>query len=532
MFRNCFLLLSLFLLACSTVETPPTKIQDATLKGPQNVDPERDYAELFQAVQMGAVFPDSKTFADCSPLLSIKELNAAYATASQNKDFDLLAFVKENFQLPKQYSSGFVTDPNRSMEEHINALWPVLTRNGSKAELGSLLPLPNDYIVPGGRFGEIYYWDSYFTMLGLIATEQYDMVENMLDNFAHLIKNVGHIPNGNRTYFLHRSQPPFFAAMVNLLANAKGKEIYKKYHESLLAEYTFWMEGSAELSAEKTSHRRVVRLGNGTILNRYWDDRPEPRPESYKEDVALAEETKRDEMQLYRDLRAACESGWDFSTRWFADGKNLGTIETTSIIPVDLNCLLYNLEKTLSVSSNEMGDKAKADDFIEKLNLRKSAILHYCWDRQKGFFADYHWKSESTTAIHSMAGMFPLFFEIADQPKAQKAIESAKRDLLKPGGLMSTTITSGQQWDAPNGWAPLQWIGYTAFLRYDQTDLAKDLANRWLQLNEKVYKNTGKMVEKYNVLDLSLEAGGGEYPVQDGFGWSNGVALALMKANK
>lgn len=530
--RVTFLAIAVFLLSCSNVDTTTTAPITEALAGPQKVDPERDYAALFQAVQMGAIFPDSKTFADCSPLLSIAELNTAYAAESVVEDFDLLAFVKKNFQLPKQYSSGFVTDPNRSMEEHINALWPVLTRKGSTAEMGSLLPLPNDYIVPGGRFGEIYYWDSYFTMLGLIATGQFDMVENMLDNFAHLIENVGHIPNGNRTYFLHRSQPPFFAAMVNLLANEKGDEVYKKYHKALVSEYDFWMEGAASLSETNPSHRRVIQLNNGTILNRYWDDRPEPRPESYKEDVALAKETKREEKQLYRDLRAACESGWDFSTRWFADGKTLGSIETTSIIPVDLNCLLYNLEETIGKSHLAKGNDDKANEFSAKSAKRKAAVLAYCWDEKAQYFGDYHWKANRTTGLHSMAGMFPLYFGLATDLQAKLAIKTTQRDLLKPGGLLSTAIPSGQQWDAPNGWAPLQWIGYAAFKRYNEPDLAKDLANRWLNLNEKVYRNTGKMVEKYNVLDLSLEAGGGEYPVQDGFGWSNGVALALLKEKK
>src|SRR5881396_2741270 len=176
-------------------------------------DPARDLGPLFQDVQLSGIFTDSKTFVDARPLLAPPEIAALYASARSSASFSLQAFVERHFELPRPAGEGFSTDTSQSMEEHIRALWPVLTRSPDTADArSSLIPLPQAYVIPGGRFREIYYWDSYFTMLGLIASGRTDLVRSMLDNFAHLVATVGHIPNGNRTYYLSRSQPPFFAA--------------------------------------------------------------------------------------------------------------------------------------------------------------------------------------------------------------------------------------------------------------------------------------------------------------------------------
>ena len=186
-----------------------------------------------------------------------------------------------------------------SLKAHIEQLWDVLQRKAdTKQPHSSLLPLPEPYIVPGGRFREIYYWDSYFTMLGLMESKRYNLVENMLDNFKFLIDEYGHIPNGNRSYYLSRSQPPFFALMVDLLAQKKGETIYKKYYSALQKEYNWWMQGEADLKNGE-AFRRVVRLDDGSILNRYWDDKRAPREESYAEDVATFAKT-RDSHHFYQ----------------------------------------------------------------------------------------------------------------------------------------------------------------------------------------------------------------------------------------
>ncbi|MFK7904762.1 MAG: alpha,alpha-trehalase TreF [Chitinophagales bacterium] len=494
---------------------------------------EEVFGELFHDVQTSGIFSDSKTFIDATAKFPVAEILDRYQQSKADKDWskeDLKAFVLANFELPSSPSSGFEADTNRTASAHIHHLWEVLTRQADQdIEGSSLIPLPHPYIVPGGRFGEIYYWDSYFTMLGLATSGRYDMIENMLDNFAHLLDKIGFIPNGNRTYFLGRSQPPFFAAMVNLLAAEKGDAILEKYLPALEKEYKFWMAGAEDLSLENPTHRRVVRLQNGTILNRYWDDREGPRPESYPEDLELAEESPQTSEDLYRNLRAACESGWDFSARWFGEGTDFKTIRTTELIPVDLNALLFHLEKTLATAYRLQKNTSKSSDFEAKAQGRKTAIQTYCWNGQTDFFEDYHFPSQSTTGIPTLAAAYPLFFDIAKTSQAALVAKRIQKDFLKAGGVVTTLVESGQQWDFPNGWAPLQWVSIQGLRQYGFDSIAADISKNWTALNVKVYKNTGKMMEKYNVTDMDLGAGGGEYPVQDGFGWTNGVLLKLLK---
>lgn len=504
--------------------------EDAVSDSPTGLyRPDKDLGPLFHDVQMAAVFPDSKTFADCDPLQPAEEIAADYQREKDKPGFDLTAFVSRHFRVPAPRGGDYVPDTSKPLELILNEKWDYLTRSPDEQHYGSLIPLPYPYVVPGGRFGEIYYWDSYFTMLGLQVSGRDDLIANMLDNFAYLIDTIGFIPNGNRTYFLSRSQPPFFAAMVNLLAESAGEDAVLKYLPALEGEYAFWMEGAANLSTAKPSHRRVVRLSDGRVLNRYFDDNPEPRPESYKEDVRLAEGL--DEVgkkALYNNLRAACESGWDFSSRWFAMEGQLKSIITTEIIPVDLNSLLYNLERTIARLSYASGKQAQGLEFDSLAAVRKQALQALCWDADLGYFVDFHWPSQTRRKVVTAAGMFPFYFQLASADQAAPAASMLQAELLQPGGVRTTAGLPGQQWDAPNGWAPLQWIAINGLRQYKQQRLADDIRSRWLALNERVFKETGKMMEKYNVADLQLKAGGGEYPNQDGFGWSNGVALRLL----
>lgn len=482
--------------------------------------PDELYPELFTEVQMSRVFPDSKTFVDCVAKFDAATINKNFASRKSSEGYDVVSFVKENFDVPISISSDFKSDASLTAAEHVKSLWPVLTREADvKNDKSTLIPLPNSYVVPGGRFREVYYWDSYFTMLGLIEHEEYELVENILDNFAYLLETIGHIPNGNRSYYKTRSQPPFFSQMVKIFAEARGKEIYKKYQSALVKEYMFWMKKSEVMPYE---HSVETDLG---ILNRYWDRGNTPRQESYKEDFELVEEAKGGE-KMYINLRAGAESGWDYSSRWFADGQNMSTIETTDILPVDLNALLYGLEEILL--ELDEGGTLFAERLKNTMERRKKFIADKCWNPD-GFYEDYNWVKKERTGIKSLAMVYPLFFEMVSQDQADQVAKSIKENFLKPGGVVTTLNHTGQQWDAPNGWAPLQWMTIVGLDNYGHEDLAKEIAKRWIAINEKVYKNTGKFVEKYNVEDMSLDAGGGEYPVQDGFGWSNGVYLAAMK---
>lgn len=486
---------------------------------------------LFEEVQNQNILGDGKTFPDCIGKRPLDEINDDFQRQRDSTTFNLKKFVEENFFLPKAFSSNYKSDPDKSPQQHIAALWEVLTRQPDE-EGGSLIALPKPYIVPGGRFREIYYWDSYFTMLGLRESGRIDLIQNMVDNFNHLIHTVGYIPNGNRTYFLGRSQPPFFSLMVRLLekeiGETKGADVLITYLPALEKEYLFWMKGSGQLSAGVDARHRVVRMPGGELLNRYWDENNTPRPEAYKEDVELSHLSKYAPQELYRHLRAAAESGWDFSSRWFKEEKVFASIHTTDIIPVDLNCLLYHLEHTLADAYHHSGDDGKATYFITLAEQRKAAILRYCWNAEEKFFFDYDFVNQKQKRQLTLAAAFPLFFEVASHTQAMAVEAKLMNSFLKHGGLTTTLDFSGQQWDAPNGWAPLQWIAYKGLLNYGFNESAEKVKARWTNVILKVYKNSGKMTEKYDVWNQHGEASGGEYPNQDGFGWTNGVFLAMM----
>jgi alpha,alpha-trehalase len=483
--------------------------------------------ELFRDVQLARMFEDSKTFVDLTRDRSFRDLERLYLQERDRIGFDLQDFVHEHFTDPGSTASSFETDMSRDMYSHISAMWNVLSRGPDTLNQNtSRIPLPNPYIVPGGRFKEIYYWDSYFTMIGLVSDNRMEIARDMLGNFAHMIDSLGFIPNGTRDYYLTRSQPPFFALMVDML-EAKDSSLQGYYFPHVAREYEYWMEG-AETLAEGQAENRVFRAGESIFMNRFWDSARTPRPESYGEDVQLAEDFPEDQKgNLYGHLRAAASSGWDFSSRWYAREGEFASTETANILPVDLNCLLYFMETELAKGFKERGDAESAEKLEKRAKSRKKLINTMMWDPQAGFYKDFNFKSNSRCGEITLAGVYPLYFGIASRRQAEKVKDHLMEDFLKPGGLVTTLRITGQQWDAPNGWAPLQWMSVQGLIKYGYTNEARDIIERWLSLNQRVYRQEGKMMEKYNVVDTTLLSGGGEYPTQDGFGWTNGVALGF-----
>ena len=493
--------------------------------------PRQLYPGLFEAVQLTRVYPDNKTFVDAVANEDPAEILRAYNQQKDAPGFDLKAFVAAHFTPPATAGGQYHSQVAAGLRHHLDTLWTVLQRRpDSLARPGysSLLPLPRPYIVPGGRFREVYYWDSYFTMLGLAESHRTPVIRDMVDNFAYLLDTYGFIPNGNRTYYLTRSQPPFFASMVSLLARLEGgTATLARYQPQLLREYAYWM-ADAEALKPGSAHASAVRLPHGELLNRYWDVSDQPREESYAEDVAAAKLSPQPPARFYRNVRAAAASGWDFSTRWFGPDGQLGSIHTTDLIPVDLNCLLYNLEATIAKGYQQQGNAARAAAFLAKARARKTAILAYCWDARTGWFVDYDFRQQRRSARQTLAGVFPLEFGLATPAQGKQVAAGLKTNFLKPSGLATTRTASGQQWDAPNAWAPLQYMAIDGLERYQQGALARTIGTRWIGLNTEVFQQTGKLMEKYNVIEPHLKAGGGEYPLQDGFGWTNGVLLKLL----
>ena len=337
----------------------------------------------------------------------------------------------------------------------------------------------------------------------------------MLHNFAYLIETYGHVPNGNRTYYLSRSQPPVFALMIEL-AEAHDVGRCLDHLPQLRQEHAYWMAGSEDL-APGNAFRRVLRLTDGALLNRYWDDRDTPREESWLEDVTTARALPaRAGGAVSQHSRAACESGWDFSSRWLgeaapakiaetADGEtadpnppradsaiSLTSICTTDIVPVDLNAFLYKLECKIAQLAAEQNDAAVADEFNAAAQARKQAMDALLWDSGHGAYFDYDWRLARRRSGLNAACVTPLFVGMANAQQAQGVARAIESRLLAPGGLSATECWSDQQWDRPNGWAPLQWMAVCGLADYGHHALSKTIAKRWLSTVAELYRRRGQ----------------------------------------
>lgn len=481
--------------------------------------------EIFRRAQTQQVFDDSKNMVDSIPREKPEKVMQEFRRLHKEPGFDIDSFVSRFFKRPRDRNIEALVPQELSLKEYIQRIWSVLTRTPSEnREYGTRIPLKHRYIVPGGRFREIYYWDSYFTLLGPASQGNAEIVREMVDNFSYLIEREGFIPNGNRVYYLTRSQPPFYVSMLEL-AEELDLNKAEEHAEKLEKEYRFWMDGAEKLKPEESTGR-VVKTPEGSLLNRYWDEEDRPRPESFPNDRRIAEKVE-NKRRLYRNIRAACESGWDFSSRWTPTG-NLEDIETADIAPVDLNSIIFHMENRMSQWFNQKGDTKKSDTYRREAKNRKEAIDRYFWSEEKGFYFDYNWKKEEQTDTWSLAALAPLFFKAASQQQADRVAGKVRKHFLFEGGLVTTLTESGYQWDKPNGWAPLHWIAVKGFENYGYSQLAEEIAERWTETCRVVYDETEKMLEKYNVINVSSDANGG-YPAQYGFGWTNGVTQAFME---
>lgn len=491
----------------------------------RHLTPSELLQELFQRVAIAEIYSDPKTWADIIYKSSPNDIIDAYKAADIKSRKDLQDFVETYFTVDPQINNDSkiiaIGKATKSLDEYISTTWKSLARpahDGSDSL--SLLGLPYPYIVPGGRFGEIYYWDSYFTMLGFAGKDRF-VIDNMVKNFAHMINKYGHIPNGNRTYFLSRSQPPFFHCLLSLQHPELPARAYANYISELETEYKYWMDRAHDLT-----ECRAVKLGDADVLNRYYDMKDTPRDECYVLDIETAKTSNLPKGQIYRNIRAAAESGWDFSSRWFGTNNDLSSIRTISILPIDLNSTLYGMEIAISDGFAYLEQSEKSSEYAAYAKKRRDLIDKFMWDSESGLYFDYDLDNKRKTPIISAATLYPLFFGCCSEFQAQKVAEQVEKLLLKEGGIVTTTIETGEQWDSPNGWAPLQWIAVQGLNRYGYNDLANEIAHRWIKTVTQIYHDSGILYEKYDVVNLKA-ATGGEYKVQHGFGWTNGVTSAL-----
>ena len=270
-------------------------------------------------------------------------------------------------------------------------------------------------------------------------------------------------------------------------------------------------------------------MPDGSVLNRFWDDEDTPRDESYREDTELARTSGRPAPQLFRDIRAAAESGWDFGSRWFADGHTRATMDTTEIVPVDLNSLLFGLENAIRAGCARSGDdgvRARVRAAGRRAAQGRRPLSLGCL---AGAYLDYRWTRRTRACRRFPRRRSTLCScPLASKPRRLRWRKSPRANCSSPAASSQHGSRTGQQWDSPNGWAPLQWIAVSGLRDYGQAPLAATIACRWMANVNDVYRQSGKLVEKYDVVDTGRSGGGGEYPLQDGFGWTNGVMRKLI----
>ncbi len=408
------------------------------------------------------------------------------------------------FQSPKELVKGFfkrgdsalTADDVKDAREYIDKYWKKLERYHPKDD-ETLLGLPKPYLVPAFEeghafdFNEMYYWDSYFMIQGMLDSHHKELVSGMLDNLISLQNRFKVIPNASRTYLMGRSQPPFLTSFIFDIYSTYKLDVKWLSDRITAAE----MEYQNVWSGTKKPNVRLVYAG----LSRYYDV-------NYLHDLAEA------------------ESGWDMTPRFSRKALNF--------LPVDLNSLLYKYEADFAKAANLRGDTKAAKQWQKKADIRKHTMNSLMWNEMRGFYYDYDFKKEKRGNVSSLAGFFPMWAGMVDDHKAAKMVKNLRK-FEEAGGLATTdsqTIPTGiipgtmpTQWAHPNGWAPLHLIVVQGLERYGYHEDARRIALKWVRTNLDWFNKHGVFLEKYNVVDPKKPPAKGVYPSQTGFGWTNAV---------
>nr|UEK51437.1 Treh-E-like protein [Parasacculina yatsui] len=520
------------------------------------------HGPMLHAIQMQGLFKDSKHFVDMSMRHSPSMVRADFqqlmnSSGGQPLKEELKKFVDRNFFEPgkelipwtpadwkpnPKFLAGIKDAELRGWIGDLHALWKVLGRRvDSRVYLYpnrySMIYVPSPVIIPGGRFREFYYWDSYWVVKGLLLSDMDRTVRGMILNFVTMVKTFGFVPNGGRIYYSRRSQPPFLIPMCRLYFDkTKDLETIRAILPYLEREMNFW---------------RVNRMASVTVegetrtVYRYKVDVGQPRPESYREDFLLANRSKTtdgEKEELYADLKTAAESGWDFSTRWFRTGESLGRpdgkledLDTRNVVPVDLNALIYYNAKSLAYFYELVKNPRKQNEHDKLAEYHKETINKLLWDEEAGSWFDFDLKSQTLNKRFYPSNIFPIWTGASDDGKNSKFFKYLLKSNATSAvsGVPTSMAHSGEQWDHPNGWPPLQHVVVEALTKINEPEaqkLALTLAQKWINTNFITYMQTDPhaMFEKYNVDQVGRPGHGGEYNVQIGFGWSNAVAMAFL----
>ncbi|EPZ34027.1 Glycoside hydrolase, family 37 domain-containing protein [Rozella allomycis CSF55] len=401
----------------------------------------------------------------------------------------------------------------------------------------SSLNAPYPFVIPGGRFREFYYWDTFWIVEGLLVSEMHATIKGVIMNMLEAVKTFGFVPNGFRIYYLNRSQPPLLVQMIDRYVNATGDfEFLAESLDLLDKEYDFWMK---HRSLTLPNIKGKMSLKDKHVLNLYRGENDIPRPESYIEDFEAAHAISDDPIvhkRYYSNVASGAESGWDFTSRWLSDSRSLRSINVKNIVPVDLNSILYQNEIILSRFHSYVKNNEKSEKYSKAAHDRLEAMEVFFWDSAAGCWFDFNITSmNKRDDNYHISNLSPLWSgaykkSMFKQPLIQNIFTSLNDPLqLFPGGVPTSLIESAQQWDFPNAWAPHQYYLHAMYLKlYNEENL--DYHKEMMHLVRRWINSTfcGLLFEKYDVRKPGYAGFGGEYLVQDGFGWTNGVVLYFL----
>lgn len=427
-----------------------------------------------------------------------------------------------------------------SEEELMGIDLRVLPEDPNKIQEHGLLFLPYPYIVPGGRFNEMYGWDSYFILLGLLEDGRLDLAKGIVENYLYEIRHYGKILNANRTYYLGRSQPPFLTrAVLEVYGQTKDTDWLRRVLPGILGHYRFWT--SPPHTLEDGGLSRYYALGKGPAPEVVWSEIDELGKSHYDRiksvyqqkptlnyDLGLFYDAARDELTdlFYTGDRSIRESGFDPTSRFGEFG-----VDVVHYFPVCLNTLLYVMETDLASIYRILEDPQGAEAFEARAARRKRLINSFFWNDEDGLYYDFRFLSQSQHRYPFLTTFYPLWAGIASKEQALRVASNLK-SFETDCGLQASLNPSGNQWDAPFGWPPLQWIAIQGLLKFGFEDSALRIASKYVRLVSRECVRTGTIREKYNLKACDIEVREdvqfGYLTNEVGFGWTNGVYLKLL----
>jgi alpha,alpha-trehalase len=459
-----------------------------------------------------------------------------------------VAHAKRTLYIPSNFvkDSGFEEFEKRCQVNVLRLPRPIVNLDDvpvSSLTENGLLYLPRPYVVPGGRFNEMYGWDSYFIELGLLADRRTDRAKDVLDDFLFEVENYGGVLNANRSYYLSRSQPPFLAEMILAYRQRTSSEqtdvgadnawLNRAYRDAKRA-YGLWTE--PKHMAGNTGLSRYADYESGPVPEMADDDDYYPRvvewlehhPSEHPEYLAPRKndsEHSQLSAAFYQGDRADRESGFDTTFRF---GPFAGS--TDHFAPVCLNSLLFRYEEDMAKLADYLAKPRDAKRWRERARFRKHAMNIFLWSKSQGRFVDYDFVDHVQSDYLYVTSFYPLWAGVASPEQARLTAQNLAKLEFAYGVQMSATV-SGLQWDAPFGWAPCNWIVADGLRRYGFGESAKRISRKFTQTIEANYEKEGTIREKYNVADgtTSIDVSNGYRQNVTGFGWTNGVYLAMKQ---